>query len=530
VAEKRPARESLPLSAPVVEVTVLEDRARVVRRGRVRLEAGLQRVQVSDVAPVLSDATLSVTPEPGGSGLAVRVVDCRVLRRLVPRSPGGEEPESQGERLEAERERLDRELAKLDAERTLAAQQAGTLLCLAELALTEITEDVTWGRAEPGAWADRLEALDQRSDVAQRRLVDLLHDSDKKRRARDRLHERIQALRNPSSEEWAGVEADLAVEEPGECTLRFEYVVPGACWRPHHTARLLEGPTSRVEFRTEGSVWQNTGEDWTDVRLLFSTQRPSLGTDPPTLTSDLLRVRGKPEDVVVEAREQTVATTGLGQAQGGTSVQLPGIDDGGEVVSLTTEAPASVPTDGRPCRIPLSCFQAEAETSLVALPELVSAVLLKSTQPNAGSSPILAGPVDLIRSGGHAGRTSVLFVAPGERFSIGWGPELELRVQRDVEVGEDTQKLLSSWESRQHRVAVRLSNIGPGHRTVEVTERIPVSEIDKVTIVPDEERTTERRRPDADGFVSWTVQLRPFRHERRELRYTLKKHGDVKGI
>jgi hypothetical protein len=99
-----------------------------------------------------------------------------------------------------------------------------------------------------------------------------------------------------------------------------------------------------------------------------------------------------------------------------------------------------------------------------------------------------------------------------------------------VEVGEDAQKLLSSWESRQHRVTVRVSNIGPGHRTVEVTERVPVSEIAKVVVVPDEEGTTERRRPDADGFVSWTVQLRPFWHARRELRYTLKKHGDVKGI
>jgi len=528
VAGKPSARESLPLNAPVVEVTVLEDRARVVRSGRARLGPGLQRVQVAHVAPVLSDATLSVTPEPGHTG--VRVVDCRVLRRLVPRSAGAEEPESQRERLEAERESLDRELAKLDAERTLAAQQAGTLVCLAELTLAEITEDVAWGRAEPGAWADRLEALDQRSDVAQRRLVDLLHESDKKRRTRDLLHERIQTLRNPSREEWAAVEADLVVEEPGECTLRLEYVVPGACWRPHHTARLLEGPTPRIEFRTEGSVWQNTGEDWTAVRLLLSTQRPSLGTDPPTLTSDLLRVRDKPEAVVVEAREQEVATTGLGSPQGGASAQLPGIDDGGEAVSLTTEAPASVPTDGRPYRVPLSCFQAEAETALVALPELVPAVLLRSTQTNGGSSPILAGPVDLIRSGGLAGRTSVLFVAPGERFSLGWGPELEVRVLRDVESSEDAQKLLSSWEVRQHRVTVRLSNIGPRSRTVEVSERVPVSEIDKVVVVPNEEGTTERRRPDSDGFVRWRVRLQPFRHERLDLKYTLKKHGSVKGL
>ncbi len=528
MADEHRARVSLPLDAPVVEVTLFEDRARVVRRGSVGLESGLHRVRVTDVAPVLADATLCARIDPGRTG--VRVVDCRVLRRLVPCSPGAEEPKSQRARLEDERDRLDRELTKLDAERTLAAQQAGALASLAELNLNEIADDVAWGRAEPAAWADSLETLDQQSGDVQRRLVGLLLESNKKRRARERLHERIQALRNPSREEWAAVEADLAVEEPGECTLSLEYVVPGACWRPYHTARLLEGPTPRVEFRTEGTVWQNTGEDWLAVRLYFSTQRPSLGTDPPTLTSDVLKVRSKPEDVVVEAREQEVATTGLGQQQGGASASLPGIDDGGEVVSLTTEKAASVPSDGRPYRVTLSCFQAEAETALVALPELVPAVLMKSTQTNGGSSPILAGPVDLIRSGGLAGRTSVLFVAPGERFSLGWGPELEVRVQRDVETSVETQKLLSSWEVHQHRVSVRLSNIGPKSRTVEVSERVPVSEIDKVVVVPDEEGTTERRRPDGDGFVRWRVQLQPFRHERLDLKYTLEKHGSVKGI
>ncbi len=233
---------------------------------------------------------------------------------------------------------------------------------------------------------------------------------------------------------------------------------------------------------------------------------------------------------MVETREQEVVATGLGAESGGASAELPGIDDGGEAVNLEAASPATVPSDGRAYRVPLSSFQTKVETSLITIPELVPAVLLKTVQTNRAKAPILAGPVDLIRGGGYAGRTSVLYAAPGEKFPIGWGPEQELRVQRETEVTRQEQKMLSSREIRHHRATVRLSNIGPQARTVTVTERVPVSEIDKVVVQHDPKETSEGRSPDPNGFVEWTVALAAYQHKTLTLRYTLDKHQDVKGI
>jgi uncharacterized protein (TIGR02231 family) len=178
----------------------------------------------------------------------------------------------------------------------------------------------------------------------------------------------------------------------------------------------------------------------------------------------------------------------------------------------------------------LASFAAEAEVDLVALAELVPAVLLRSRQTNAGTVPILAGPVDLVRSGGLMGRTSVLYVAPGERFALGWGPEPELRVQRESESTNLGQKVLSSWETRRTHVVVRLSNLGPRSHQIAVTERIPVSEIDKVVIEPDTQSTTDGATPDGDGLVRWDVTLAPFARRSLTLDYAVRKHADVKGL
>src|SRR5690606_3588459 len=120
---------------------------------------------------------------------------------------------------------------------------------------------------------------------------------------------------------------------------------------------------------------------------------------------------------------------------------------------------ATIPSDGRPHRVAIFEFEAPAETALVCMPERLAAVTLRSRQVNAASKPLLAGPVDLIRRSGLVGRTSILYIAPGERFELGWGPDPSLRVSRTCEELEFERKLMSSWTRRPRRIEIKLSNL-----------------------------------------------------------------------
>lgn len=61
---------------------------------------------------------------------------------------------------------------------------------------------------------------------------------------------------------------------------------------------------------------------------------------------------------------------------------------------------------------------------------IITQVVLKSEQSNTAQFPILAGPVDLLRVTELVGKTEIGFVAPGEKFALGWGPDAAMRVQR----------------------------------------------------------------------------------------------------
>ncbi|MCC6524263.1 MAG: mucoidy inhibitor MuiA family protein, partial [Polyangiaceae bacterium] len=522
--------ERRPVSLPVTTVTVLEDRAHVVRRGRVRLAGGLERLAVLGVAPVLADKTLAARAVAG----AARVTDVRALRSVV--EVGDDGPSAAlGRELEARHDALGRELEALSADERLATAARAAHERLVALTLGELAVDSAWGRAPSDDAAPALAELRTGRTAAIVRAVELGARRAELVAERDRLRERLARLRTVAGErarergegplferEEATLELDVHADAAAEVELEVSYLVPGACWRPGHRAHLVAGADGRgakVVFRTDGCVWQHTGEDWPDVELVFSTERASLGIEPPELTSDILRVERRREAIEIERRAEVVETTGLGA--GPPASELPGIDDGGAPLRLGARARASVPSDGRPHRVPIAELVAAAELEHVAVPELSPCVFTKSVQALAGTVPILAGPVDLVMASGFVGRTRVLYVAPGERFALGWGPDPELRVKRSVhETPPKAAGVLGAWRTREHEVELRLSNLGSTPRRLRVTERVPVSELEQVKVELDPSRTSGGgTQADADGFVHFVVELAPYGREKVTLGY-----------
>ncbi len=493
------------MSLPITRVTVLEDRAQVLRRGRIEAFHG-RRVVELELAPVLADKSLSVRVQ------GAQLVGSRIQRERLER-PSELDEALLEERLIQARQAFEAATRQAEALRVELELWASSQ----RLHLGELSEDAAWGRSDAQAWARGLGALSAEESQVRLALVRLRHDLEERERGLQDLRTRLAQARSPRTRHRLLLSIELQGQgQPAE--LELEYLVPCACWRPWHQARL-DG--DQLRWRSDACVWQNTGEDWTDVELRVSTERPSLGVEPPRLSAEVLRAQKTGSQVRVEAREQSIQTTGLGGSR--SSSQLPGVDDGGEAQHLGGRQ-ATVPSDGRPHRVPLFDFTSEASLSLELKAQVLSAVILKTEADNASPHPVLAGPVDLVRDSGFVGRTRTLFVAPGERFELGWGPDPSLRVHR-AERSEDLEaRMLSSWRATEHVVDLKLSNIGPEPRRVQVLERVPVSEIEKVKV------EVQGETPDADGFVRWELELPAYGTGALDLRWTLKRHSDVTGI
>ncbi len=512
---------ALPLEAPVKQVTLLEDRAQVRRVGALTLTAGQHVVLVKDVTPVLQDLSLRATAHGGA-----KVSDVRVRRamRIAPH----EKPELIGA-LELDIEKLTERWARLGEDRELLGQRRQRLEQVLERGFTELPEDVSWGQPQ-NQWKDTLEGLFEKLRALRTQVLELGLQMRDVVDERSRLITQRQAFDRPDTRFVTWLEADVIVSAPGSVEVTFEYTVPNALWRPLHSARLSDG---KFHFESRASVWQNTGEDWNAVRLVFSTARASLGIEPPLLSDDLLTAQKKNEKLVVQAREVVIqkakVSVGGPQPQPPKTVELPGVDDGGEIRTLEAKGLCTVPSDGRPNTIPLFEFSATPKRKLVAYPELELRVFLTSVQKNEAKFPILAGPVELLLQNGFVGWTKVLFVAPGEEFRLSFGPDASLRLARAEK--ERVQEATSTdWKTLTKTVWIYLSSLGDEAKTVEVIERMPVSEIEQVKITLGAKRTVPKPKVDENGLATWVVELAPRAQSQVTFAYDLSTAPGVNGL
>lgn len=496
-----------PVQSDAVRVTFFEDRAEVVRRATCEAPAGISWVTIAGVTPAIDDPSLVA----GVVGDGARVIATRVVRAIVPAPVAGDD----------ERDAADRDAMEAAARR--AAAERGENRTAAELARLDATAlDWVGGvsavprgtKDDPGAgakaWREAFDAVEAAAGAAEEATLAAEEQGYEARADQARAQARLEAARSTRSLRTSRVEVQIEADVARAITVELTYRTPGALWRPEHLARWTpagDGEPSTVAITTAAVIWQATGETWTGVSARFSTARPAQSAAAPLLTDDVLTSRRKSDPergrVVVEAREQAIATAGL--ARGTRDVdEMPGVDDGGEAQWFEGARPVTIPSDGEPHRVEIGRASVTAEVERVAWPERSHAVHLRATATLTGDAPLLAGPVVLARGGELVGRGRVEFVGRGEPFELGFGVDDGLRVRRAVEEKRDTTPVLGTQKVAR-TVRVFLSNLSDEARRLTVIERYPVSEVDevKVAVVAHDEATLDPR----DGFARWTLTL-----------------------
>ncbi len=506
------------INTKITEVTIFEDRAHIRRAGAIKLKNENSSFVVENVSPILVNKTLNAKLTNSKNSKIVNVYVKRSYKILSEDKP---EKIREYEELLAD---INSDIEKIKNEEKYIDAALVELNSIFENYLNELGEDIAWGLNHAGL-DEYLEKLIKNKDGYHKTNLENFRELRKKIKKAKKIRDALANLYSPSVIRRADIIINIISEIAESTEIEIEYVVPGACWRPAYLAQLKEGNSNNeLSFECGGSVWQNTGEDWENVDIKFSTERPSLGTEPPRLISDILNIKKKETEIIVEARDQEIQTTGLGEPK---KVDMPGIDDGGDVLVFKSSVKANVLSDGRPYKVNVFKFTEKADVRLILIPELSENVILETSLINSTQYPLLAGPVDLIKDYGKIGRTSIMYVSPNEKFKLGFGPDNEVSVKRYVFKKELKKKMLSSYLTKEYTVTVKISNIGNNNKEIYLQERIPISEIEKLKIQYKPEKEADDIIPDENGILNWKISLEPYERKQILFKYLIHKHKDV---
>lgn len=436
-------KAALPLEAnsTLDHVVVLRDRAIVTRVREVKLSAGAQRVRFEGL-PL---------------GIAADALHAQV-RDGKARVTGVELVSGAGDVEETER------IGKMRSDAKVLSDELGTIQDHIESLLMQ--RAYLRGAVLPGDGDTRpLPTLDIVKGTlgwvgdAERDLAAKLRtDEAKAKDLGEKLEPLLTKLHDPLATGMT-VRVDLDVATGSTIDLALGYTVLGAGWTPSYNARL-DPETNTVTLETNAMVAQNTGEVWTDATLQLSTADAVVGGAAPVLSEWILDESGVDSS---QFNDGGMKSSGAG------------------AMVLDVQGRRTIAGDGSEARIPLTSGTFPTVVSLTTAPRLVPEVFRSARVTWTGEAPLLPGPVASFVGADFVGSAFIDAVAPGEAMDLGFGVDERIKVDRKL-ADRQIDHLLGGRTRYTVRYKTTVHNFARIAQSVVLTDQLPVSQIDKVTV------------------------------------------------
>jgi uncharacterized protein (TIGR02231 family) len=506
---------------PVTQVVVYPDRARVTRATSVACGPAVL-AEFSEGLPAAADPATLRAAVPGTEGAEIRGLWTEVRTRADAFAPAARALETQIRELEKQRAAAADVLVGHDEAVALAAAYLRTTAAALGRELADPPHTLAaWQKGLSGPLDSQLTEL--LASVAARAA---LRELDRK------LAElRAKAAKLAEASQRRERIADVLVSCPAGRDARVElsYVVGGASWAPVYEARA-EPAAGRVLLSAYATIQQATGEDWRGARVTLSTASPLANATPPEIEPLSLATQEREyQKKVLATRTEAAAHAEAGPGGGGKNAGLAARDQGLSV-QLDVPDPADVSGDGTPVRVFVAKQALTARFANRCAPALAPFVFRVTDLTDDAPFPLLPGQVESFWRGGFVGRQPIERVAQGAVFHLTFGIDETYKVEREVLEEVEREKGLFG-SARRFKYGYRITLGSYGKRAegrasgVELTEQIPVSEIDDVRVTVDPNTAPGYELAAQDGRLTWKLEPAPGEPRVLELHF----HVDVPG-
>ncbi|KPK85492.1 MAG: hypothetical protein AMJ81_03460 [Phycisphaerae bacterium SM23_33] len=530
------------LTGSIETVTVYRGQALVTRRIEADLPAGASDLVITDLpAQVLPDSLYA-----GGEGdVQIRAVQYRT--RAV-----SQEPREEVRKIEQEMEAVQAKIRENQALQKLRGQKETFLGNLEKFTSAKATEETAKGALN----FDTVKAMtqflfEQRSTLSKEAL-----DLEEQARVLAEQLSLLQRRRSEVASQWSRTarEAIVSVDKRGrgKARLRLSYLVGQSSWSPLYNLRC-DGQGKQVALEYNALVQQMSEEDWAGVKLTLSTASPNMVSGAPILTPLWVTLTGGPGGPTAQpgavwggqrqAEQQLRVLMGQRGVRPGKAGPAAVEDDWGlnvwanklqmldfqagrdvllagrmpepmdEALSVNYELPGTITVPSRRDQqmIRIASLKLEGEFYYLAVPLLTPNVYQQADILNTSEYALLSGPVNSYMAGQFMGRGMLPMVAKGQRCTVGFGVDAQLRAGR--ELADKSDRIQGGNRELSFRYRLVLSNYKDQPADVRLLDRLPDprgTDI-RVTLTPPKDPLSEDkvylRTIRQMGILRWEVRV-----------------------
>lgn len=272
-------------------------------------------------------------------------------------------------------------------------------------------------------------------------------------------------------------------------TVTVNYNVQNAGWSPMYDIRATSA-SQPVKLVQKANVYQNTGEDWKEVKITLSTITPSSGISKPYLPVYYLGYNYYRDKVSV-CESKMLSTAGSAASKVRSDEELDAYTAAQYTQTIQTLTSAeyeidlsySIPADGKPHMIAIKEHNLKAEFFHYLMPEMSKHAWLVAKITDWNNLDLLPANANIYFDGTFVGTTALNTGIFSDTLELALGNDRTLVVERKREKDEQRNALIGSNVIKTVSYTLNVKNNKYSDVNLVIEDRIPVANSAEIKVV-----------------------------------------------
>lgn len=510
------AQESIGLESKINQVTVFPQGAQVERSASKFLSAGTQVVSFTSLSSQLDPSSISVSAGESASLLSVS-------SRNNYLKPGAKPKEV---RL------LEDSLKGYEFDFAFNANMLGVY--------AEERKMVLANQQVAGADSEFvIEDLEDLSDFYRDRLADIMLKKMELESKQKRLNKNITRIRKQLQEHnsklnmsTGEIVVELSLKSNSNVDFKVSYMVRNAGWMPSYNVNVKEVDLPLV-VTYNAKVYQNTGVDWSDVKLVLTNANPNVRGDKPKIHPWRLNFIETPMLANPYSNRQ-FEMAGAVQAlsmndsmedkkKASSSIEYP-VNEAAKQFRI--KAAQRIPSNGKPRVINIDEIEIPAKYMYYAAPKLVPSAYLIAKVANFEQYDLLPGSANLFLGSTYVGQTYINPAVVTDTLDLSLGRDQSIIVKRERIKDYTSSKKIGNSTKESIGIKLSIRNTKSTKIQLVIEDQIPISSNKDIEVTLDEAKTAKH---DAlTGKLKWSRNILSNSTEEIVFKYGVKYPSDKK--
>lgn len=305
--------------------------------------------------------------------------------------------------------------------------------------------------------------------------------------------------------------ATISSESDATINMELNVFTSQAWWTPNYELKVND-IDSPVTMAYKALVWQNTGRDWFDVKLVLSTRNPILNNIIPILNPWLLRLTEYKaiSDDSMDSPLMPSSNAVRSRSSSETVMKVDGlevgvVDNKYMTVEFSPTTKYSIKSDSRKQSITLNNVEVPAVYEYYCVPKLDPDAFLIAKITDWGKLNLLPGEAYIYFENSYIGKTTINPQSTDDSLRISLGRDKSIIINRETIKELTETKFLSSNIIKQYTYLITVKNNRKKEILITIDDQFPISTHSKIEVELLE--TSDAKIDNNKGLLRWIEKI-----------------------